>query len=277
MRTALRTKISPPEINIPCYMCGIISPHPTRFIWRWGNKVKIKLGVISAIILSAAIGQATAGGSSFEKAVPMVYLSIPLGGSSSGLQQSSFGVGVERADYERNSGFNFMSNEKPRVVDLSFQGNKPHALRFNGINTLQQKLIQNAAATTTSTASLRKSARAASGAPASTTLGTDSAASKATDIERQDHVTNKQTTVSVDKEDRWVLNLVSLSSKAGADHIAEKALSKDIKTEQQQVTVKGEHYWRVQITGFSTAAEAAAYADNAKEKLGLKGVWITKR
>ena len=207
----------------------------------------------------------------------MVYLSIPLGGTSGDLQQPSFGVGVMQADYEHNSGFTFLSNEIPRIIDLSFPGNKPDSLRFNGINTLQQKLIQNSAVTTTAIASLRKSARAASGAAASTTLDTDSAARIATDIERQDHVTNNRTAVSEDKENRWVVNIVSLSNKASADHIADKALSMDIKTEQQHVTVKGKHYWRVQITGFSTATEAAAYADIAQKKLGLKGAWITKR
>lgn len=157
---------------------------------------------------------------------------------------------------------------------------KPRQISLWATNSHRDTIVTataTATATTTSAASLRKFSRAETEAPASTIMGTDSVASKATGIERQDHVANTQPAAGVDKEGRWALNLVSLSSKAGADRVASKALSKGIKTEQQQVTVKGKHYWRVQITGFSTAAEAAAYADTAKEMLGLKDAWITKR
>jgi len=41
--------------------------------------------------------------------------------------------------------------------------------------------------------------------------------------------------------------------------------------------VKGTRYWRVQITGFSTADDAKTYANTAKEQLGLKDAWIMKR
>ena len=79
------------------------------------------------------------------------------------------------------------------------------------------------------------------------------------------------------KNGPWVINLVSTSSKTDADRLSKKALSKDIQTEQQQITVKGTQYWRVQITGFSTAEDARAYADTAKAQLGLKDAWIMKR
>lgn len=75
----------------------------------------------------------------------------------------------------------------------------------------------------------------------------------------------------------WVINLVSSPNKANAERFAARAKSRNIKTEMQQVTVKGTQYWRVQITGFSTREEAKTYAGMAREKLGLKDVWITKR
>ncbi len=81
----------------------------------------------------------------------------------------------------------------------------------------------------------------------------------------------------MDNTGPWVINLVSSPSKSDADRLEEKARSSDIQTQQQQVTVKGKQYWRVQITGFSTAGEARIYADTAMEKLGLKDVWIMKR
>ena len=90
-------------------------------------------------------------------------------------------------------------------------------------------------------------------------------------------VDHEQPTIKTNKSGPWVINLVSTSSKTDADRLANKALSKDIHTEQQQTTVKGTQYWRVQITGFSTAEDARAYADTAKKQLGLKDAWIMKR
>lgn len=75
----------------------------------------------------------------------------------------------------------------------------------------------------------------------------------------------------------WVINLVSSPRKADADRFAEKARSRGIKTEQQLVTIKGQQYWRVQITGYATAEAARAYAGTARDRLGLRDVWITKR
>ena len=104
-----------------------------------------------------------------------------------------------------------------------------------------------------------------------------SATSKAKVMEGQAPVADVVPAVSIDKNGPWVINLVSTSSKADADRLVKKALSRDIQTQQQQITVKGIQYWRVQTTGFATQEQANAYADIAKEKLGLKDVWIMKR
>jgi cell division septation protein DedD len=96
-------------------------------------------------------------------------------------------------------------------------------------------------------------------------------------LENQRTVEHEQPTINTDKSGPWVINLVSTSSKDDADRLSKKAHSKDIPTEQQQITVKGTQYWRVQVTGFSTADDARAYADTAKEQLGLKDAWIMKR
>ncbi len=160
-----------------------------------------------------------------------------------------------------------------------------------GIKTTPNDTAVIFAVATTEPPSLRKHDRARSEAHAPPTPGTDTvkdeqssprkplrtATSKTAVMERQDLVTQQQTAVSVDKNAPWVINLVSSPGKANADRLAEKARSRDIQTEQQQVTVKGKQYWRVQITGFLTAEEARGYADTAREKLGLKDVWIMKR
>ncbi len=75
----------------------------------------------------------------------------------------------------------------------------------------------------------------------------------------------------------WVINLVSLPSQADADQFSARARSKGVHTEQQNVTVKGKKYWRVQIIGFFSSEEAKSHSNSAKQKLGLKDVWIMKR
>ncbi len=88
---------------------------------------------------------------------------------------------------------------------------------------------------------------------------------------------DKQDSVNIGAKSPWVVNLISLSNKADADRFVAKAMSKDIQVELYTVTVKGKQYWRVHVSGFSTAAEAKSQANVIKEKLGLKDVWITKR
>lgn len=75
----------------------------------------------------------------------------------------------------------------------------------------------------------------------------------------------------------WLVNLTSSPSKAAADRFASQARSRGIDTRQQQVTIKGKHYWRVQAGGFTTRAEAQSYAGTLREKLGLKEVWLMRR
>ena len=88
---------------------------------------------------------------------------------------------------------------------------------------------------------------------------------------------DKQDSVNNGARSAWVVNLVSLSNKADADRFSARARSKDIQTEWYAVTVKGKQYWRVHVSGISTAAEAKSQANILKEKLGLKDVWITQR
>jgi hypothetical protein len=90
-------------------------------------------------------------------------------------------------------------------------------------------------------------------------------------------VSRHQTPVNTSKGGPWVINLTSSPSQADADRFAAKVRSRGIETQQQQVTVKGNHYWRVQTIGFSTADEAQSYAGIVREKLGLRDVWITRR
>ncbi|MGB5179226.1 MAG: SPOR domain-containing protein [Gammaproteobacteria bacterium] len=102
-------------------------------------------------------------------------------------------------------------------------------------------------------------------------------AGKAAVPEHKGSASSEQPAVSVDNQGPWVINLVSSPSRVDADRLTKKAQSRDIQAQQQQVTVKGKQYWRVQITGFSTQQEARAYAETVKSRLELKDVWIMKR
>jgi hypothetical protein len=79
------------------------------------------------------------------------------------------------------------------------------------------------------------------------------------------------------EQKQWVVNLTSSPSQADADRFAADVESKGVRTQLQEVTDKGKHYWRVQTTGFPTASEAQAYAGIVREKLGLQSVWIIRR
>jgi hypothetical protein len=91
------------------------------------------------------------------------------------------------------------------------------------------------------------------------------------------HESDGQRRAGADNTGPWLINLASLPSQSDAERFMQRARSRDIDTQQQKVTVKGKKYWRVQITGFSTAADARAYAGTVKEMLGLKDVWIMTR
>jgi len=75
---------------------------------------------------------------------------------------------------------------------------------------------------------------------------------------------------------RWVINLLSDPNEALADRFAAKARDHGVSVEQNRTEVKGRVFWRVQITGFGTASEAQAHAEEIKTKLHLKDVWIFK-
>ena len=78
------------------------------------------------------------------------------------------------------------------------------------------------------------------------------------------------------KGGRWVINLLSDPNEALAKQFVAKAHEHGITVEQNRTEVKGRVFWRVQITGFETASEARAHAEEIKAKLHLKDVWIFK-
>ena len=67
----------------------------------------------------------------------------------------------------------------------------------------------------------------------------------------------------------WVLNLQSVQNRAAADEFAALARSQGIEVELKDVNLRGEPFWRIQVTGFPTADEARAYAGSAWKRLRI--------
>jgi SPOR domain len=96
-------------------------------------------------------------------------------------------------------------------------------------------------------------------------------------IERKESGVSKEPAARVTQNGPWALNLISSPDKAYAVSFSDTARSKGVITELQEVSVKGTPYWRVQVTGFSTQAEANASADFIQDQLGLTDIWVLKR
>lgn len=83
--------------------------------------------------------------------------------------------------------------------------------------------------------------------------------------------------VASDTDAVWVINLVSLPDKAGADRFAAKVRSRNIPVRLQLVTVRGKEYWRIQTGRYASWKAARSNAEIIKDKLALEDVWIIKR
>lgn len=89
--------------------------------------------------------------------------------------------------------------------------------------------------------------------------------------------TDTQPVPASSKAGPWVINLLSDPNEALAARFADKARDRGVTVEQTRAEVKGRIYWRVQITGFATASEARARADEVKEKLNINDVWVFRQ
>ena len=75
----------------------------------------------------------------------------------------------------------------------------------------------------------------------------------------------------------WVINVHSLQNKLAAEQFARRLQSEGFDVEVTNVKIRGDEFWRVQLTGFQTEDQARINAEPTKEKLRLKEVWIMKR
>ena len=74
----------------------------------------------------------------------------------------------------------------------------------------------------------------------------------------------------------WVINLLSSPDKAYVNKAMDDAQSAGVAAVVTSASVKGKQYWRLQIPGFKSMAEAKSAAAPVKQKLKIKDVWIFK-
>ena len=106
------------------------------------------MNVLLGGCLLAVTGIAAAGDLQDTEAVPMAYLSMPMGKHHSEDNRLQYGFGLAVAEYGRDEGVNFMQTGRSRLLDFSFTGDELTALEVNGINTLERKLVHHADGTT---------------------------------------------------------------------------------------------------------------------------------
>lgn len=75
----------------------------------------------------------------------------------------------------------------------------------------------------------------------------------------------------------WVINLISSTDKAYVERFSRDSGAARFNAELNSATVNGRQYWRLQITGFESAAEAKKQASDVKQALGISDVWIFRQ
>lgn len=82
---------------------------------------------------------------------------------------------------------------------------------------------------------------------------------------------------AVADEGPWIINLLSSTDKAYVERFSRKSGAGKYHAVLNRAMVNGRQYWRLQITGFKTAAAARNQAGTVKQELGIKDVWIFRR
>jgi hypothetical protein len=78
-------------------------------------------------------------------------------------------------------------------------------------------------------------------------------------------------------EGEWVVNLASYNRVSTAQRMLAKFKDKGVAAEIVTITVKDKPMVRIRTTGYQSASEARDWVALLEERLGLEGVWISKR
>lgn len=75
----------------------------------------------------------------------------------------------------------------------------------------------------------------------------------------------------------WTINLISSPDKSDVNRLDRLAHAANIGTSVELAKVKGRQYWRLQIGGFTSMAEAKQHAEPIKAALNISEVWIFRK
>jgi len=74
----------------------------------------------------------------------------------------------------------------------------------------------------------------------------------------------------------WSVNLITMGNQVAANRLQEKYRKSGVEAEVQPVTVDGKTLYRLRVPGFDSADSAKKFAADAKSRLGLKDLWVTR-
>jgi hypothetical protein len=110
------------------------------------NRFIIKLSVLVFAAVTASLVTAD----NFDNdPVPMVYLNVPLGGTSASQRESEYGAALSlsqrsQSDAEKGEPLNFMDTGRPRLLDLRLKKGGLDSLQMNGVSLVQKVVKLNA-------------------------------------------------------------------------------------------------------------------------------------
>ncbi len=94
---------------------------------------------------------------------------------------------------------------------------------------------------------------------------------------RFDTLETRQTAARpVKSSSEWSVNLASFTKKRYARGVAQSYARRGIPARVKAVTVKGQNWYRLYVSGFQNQPAAESYARVAEDVLRLKSVWISK-
>jgi hypothetical protein len=83
-----------------------------------------------------------------------------------------------------------------------------------------------------------------------------------------------QTKTKAKIKGKWLVNLLSLSSKQAAERTQKKFSKLGIDTNQERTIINGRTWYRLQVRGFENKQDALDYSKEIKQSLKLAGPWV---
>jgi len=104
---------------------------------------------LSVLVFTAASASLVTADSFDNEAVPMLYMKVPLGGTSATQRQAEYGAALNmvrrsQSAAEKGEPVNFVDTGHPRLLDLRFKKGGVDSLQMNGVSVVQKVVKLNA-------------------------------------------------------------------------------------------------------------------------------------